>query len=165
MKTNIQIRAATQRDLPLVCELDQKLFGCYGGEEEPEILAARLQAFPDGCRIFELPTGETVGCITTEKWQSLREPALNENPFETHDPAGTVLNITALAIDTPYQGQGFGGQVLYWLEQFCVTQQCSQIVLETANARAFYERHGYTLINERNERGYPLYVLVKAIEL
>ena len=163
MTKTLNFRQAIRDDLALICQLDQKIFGAYGGEEDPGIIAARLEAFPAGCVMFELPTGEIVGYLTVEKWTELREPALNENPLETHDPNGTVLNITTLAIDDSFQKQGFGGEVLHWLEQFCVKEDCTQIVLETAKARSFYEKHGYVLIGERNERGYPLYVLAKKL--
>ncbi len=161
--SRLHFRQATKEDVPLIVSLDQKIFGVYGGEEDPDIIAARVDAYPKGCRMLELVNGETVGYLTVEKWTTLREPALNENPHETHDPNGSVLNITTLAIDPPYQSQGFGGEVLQWLEPFSIDESCNQIVLETANARSFYEKHGYHLMSERNERGYPLYVMVKTL--
>ena len=168
MRPPLTIRQATQADLPTILKLDKEIFGAYGGEEDPEIISARLAVFPQGCAIFEAQQGEReeiIGYATTEKWSTLRDPSLNENPFETHDPTGSVLNITTLAITSANQGRSYGGEGLRWIEQFGISESCREIVLETANARRFYEKHGYRLIGERDERGYPLYIMWKAFKL
>lgn len=165
MRPPLTVRAAQKADLPTMIRFDKEIFGPYGGEEDPEIIAARLAVFPQGCLIFEVEQGERteiIGYATTEKWSALRDPALNENPFDTHDPHGTVLNITTLAIRSSHQGQAYGGESLSWIEQLGIREKCREIVLETANARRFYEKHGYRLLGEKNERGYPLYIMWKA---
>ena len=95
---NVSIRIATKEDLPVMLRLDREIFGAYGGDEDPEVIAARLAVFPAGCAIMTTAEGLILGYLTTEKWDEVREPALNEHPAETHRPDGKVLNITTLAI-------------------------------------------------------------------
>ena len=39
---NVSIRIATKEDLPVMLWLDREIFGAYGGDEDPEVIAARL---------------------------------------------------------------------------------------------------------------------------
>lgn len=152
-------REATLDDLSLIIELDQTIFGSYGGDEDPSIIAARLAVFPAGCAVMELEDGTVSGYLTTEKWFEAREPSLNEDPTETHKPNGTVLNITTLAIVPAFQNQRLGSQLLAYAEQLASSQGCHEVILETARAKRFYERHGYTLVGERQQQGVHLYIM------
>lgn len=158
-------RPIQPEEVDLIVALDKEVFGVYGGEEDPEVIRARLAIFPEGCMLLEAvengTTSHIAGYLTTEKWESEREPALNEDPAKTHKPDGQILNITTLAIRAPFQNKGLGSLLLNSIESIAVREKCHTILLETARARSFYERHGYQTIGERNERGYPLYVLKK----
>ncbi|MEM7803023.1 MAG: GNAT family N-acetyltransferase [Chloroflexota bacterium] len=161
------MRPILPKEADLIVSLDQEIFGVYGGQESPDIIRARLAVFPAGCMILELVEDSTTShiavYITTEKWATEREPALNEDPHTSHHPQGQVLNITTLAIRLSYQNRGLGGLLLETVESIAGREDCHTVVLETARARPFYERHGYQFIGERNERGYPLYILKKKI--
>ncbi|MDJ0754782.1 MAG: GNAT family N-acetyltransferase [Ardenticatenaceae bacterium] len=155
-------RLATSADLPTILRLDQEIFGVYGGQEDPNIIAARLAVFPAGCAVVERHTDDETffaGYLTTEKWAELRDPALDEDPRETHQPEGTVLNVTTFAIAPGFQNQGLGVELLDYTIDLARREGCRQIVLETARARKFYLRHGFELLKERDQRGFPLYVM------
>ncbi len=157
--SSFSIREAKLSDLPIMLEMDKQIFGVYGGDEEPEVIAARLDIFIEGCALMVSEDGRIAGYLTTEKWDEVREPSLNEDPSKTHRPNGTVLNITTLAITPEFQNQRLGGKLLSYAEQFAIEQGCSDVVLETARAKRFYERHGYQLMGEREQQGVYLYVL------
>jgi ribosomal protein S18 acetylase RimI-like enzyme len=162
--TSITFRPATMEDLQQIVAMDQDLFGWYGANEDPEVIRARLQVFPQGCVIAEQPSVERetvdfVGYATTEKWEDFREPALDENPYTTHKPDGRVLNITTLAIGRPYQNQGLGYRLLAHVTDIARREGCHAIVLETARAQNFYLKHGFETVLEREQRGITLYVM------
>jgi ribosomal protein S18 acetylase RimI-like enzyme len=162
--TSITIRQATGADLQQIVAMDQDLFGWYGANEDPEVIRARLEVFPQGCVVMEQHSveGETidfVGYATTEKWEDFREPSLDENPYTTHKPDGRVLNITTLAIGRPYQNQGLGSRLLAHVTGIARHEGCHAIVLETARAQSFYLKHGYETVIEREQRGITLYVM------
>lgn len=62
---------------------------------------------------------------------------MDEDPFITHKPAGTVLNITTLAVGQSYQGRGYGEQLLQAAIEIACRERCTQIILETARAERF----------------------------
>ncbi len=159
------IRPATLADFETICRLDREIFD-YGAAEDPAVIRARLEVFPAGCRILEWhETGEAAvaGYLTTEKWAAVREPALDENPRDTHDPQGRVLNITTLAIAPAYQNRQLGPVLLEEAFAIAGREGCEQIVLETAMARRWYLRHGFEQIGERDQRGFPLYIMRKFV--
>ena len=104
------------------------------------------------------------GYLTTEKWSTDREPALDEDPRTTHDPEGQVLCITTLAIAGPYQNRGLGPRLLDQALAVARRERCRQIILETAHAKTFYLRHGCALVAERRQRGIRLYVMRRSIK-
>lgn len=163
----ITIRPATMNDVSQIVAMDQELFGWYGANEEPEIIRARLEGFPQGCAIMEEHRDNTppifLGYVTTEKWDSLREPVLDENPHMTHKPHGQVLNITTLAIGQSFQNRGLGSRLLSYTIDFARSEGCQQIILETARAQRFYLRHGFETASERTQRGITLYVMTRSL--
>ncbi|MEM7112830.1 MAG: GNAT family N-acetyltransferase [Chloroflexota bacterium] len=163
MATSYTIRQVTLDDLSLLIELDQMIFGSYGGDEDPSIIAARLAVFPEGCAIMEHKDGTVVGYLTTEKWAEAREPMLNEDPTESHKPDGKVLNITTLAIVPAFQNQQLGAWLLAYAEEFAISEGCREMILETARAKRFYERHGYGLVGEREQQGVHLYIMHRSL--
>lgn len=157
------IRPAVKADLATLVKLDQLIFGIYGGDEDPEIIAARLTVYPQGCAILEHKDATIAGYLTTEKWHKAREPVLNEDPAETHKSDGTVLNITTLAIVPAFQNQRLGERLLHHAEELARSEGCTDVILETARARKFYERHGYALVGERQQQGVLLYVMQRTL--
>ena len=160
----VMLRPATAADLPQIIALDQTIFGGYGADEDPAVIAARLAVFPTGCVVL-VETGAQeagaplLGYLTTEKWLTLREPALDEDPRLTHQPAGTILNITTLAIAPTHQQRGLGAQLIDYAVTLAYGEGCTAIVLETAWAARFYERHGFTKIGERRQRAILLHIM------
>ena len=166
----VMLRPATVADLPQIIALDQIIFGGYGADEEPAVIAARLAVFPDGCVVLVEPTipdatASLLGYLTTEKWHTLREPALDEDPRLTHQPTGTILNITTLAIAPNHQQRGLGAQLIDYALTLAYREECTAIVLETAWAARFYERHGFTKIGERRQRDILLHIMYYALRL
>jgi ribosomal protein S18 acetylase RimI-like enzyme len=160
---SIILRPATRTDLPQIIALDQAIFGTYGANEDPAIIQARLEVFPSGCLVQEgiAATGArtVVGYLTTEQWATPREPALDEDPHQTHQPGGEILNITTLAVDPHYQNQGLGERLLKTAITLARQEGCRQIILETAHAERFYRRHGFEKLGERQQRGITLHIL------
>lgn len=160
----VMLRPATAADLPQIIALDQAIFGGYGADEDPAVIAARLAVFPTGCVVLVETTAEgtespLLGYLTTEKWHTLREPALDEDPRLTHQPTGTILNITTLAIAPTHQQRGLGAQLVDYAVTLAYREECTAIVLETAWAARFYERHGFTKISERHQRAILLHIM------
>lgn len=89
----ITLRNARPIDLPAIVDLDHEAFSPYGTAEAPEVFAQRLAVFPEGFIVAE-DMGAIVAYGCSEKWRSLREPVMNEDPASSHDPAGTIFCIT-----------------------------------------------------------------------
>lgn len=172
--TRYQLRPATQTDLPQIVAMDQLIFGAYGAEESPNVIAARLAVFPAGCMVLIKDglvkevlvkegliddAGDLLGYLTTEKWTERRRPALDEDPRATHDPRGTVLNITTLAVSPTAQGSGYGSVLVEQAVEIARRESCVEIVLETARAQGFYEKLGFELIDEYEQRGIPMAIM------
>lgn len=161
----MNLRQATLADLPHIIALDQEIFGAYGAEESPQVIRARLEVFPTGCAVLEngLNQATFAGYLTTEKWLEAREPALDEDPHLTHQPDGQVLCITTLAVAPSFQNRGCGPHLLEQAVSIARQENCQQIILETAHAKKFYLRHGFTVLEERRQRGILLYVMGIAV--
>lgn len=164
MTDSYRMRPATPEDWPSIVALDQEIFGAYGAQEEPAIIHSRLLTFPQGCAVLEGRGGDErpfiAGYLTTEKWAELREPALDEDPRESHRPDGRVLNITTLAVAPPCQNQGLGARLLECAIGIARQEGCRQIILETAHAERFYLRHRFRPFGARTERGIRLAIMV-----
>lgn len=159
-----QFRPATNADLPQIIALDQAIFGAYGADEDPAVIRARLAVFPAGCVVLEEPAvdgepGVLLGYLTTEKWATPREPALDEDPHTTHTPQGRILNITTLAVHPAHQNRGLGQRLLDEAMAIARREGCKEIILETAHAERFYLRHGFTKSGERRQRGIVLHIM------
>ena len=160
------IRPMQPVDLPTIIALDREIFGGYGADESPEVIGARLAVFPAGCVVLEATEQESVsiaGYLTTEKWSSSREPALDEDPYSSHQPDGKVLCITTLAVAPTFQRRGIGPQLLEQALLVAAQEKCSQIILETAHAQGWYERLGFATVGKRIERGIPLFIMQKYV--
>jgi len=160
----ITIRPAILADLPQLVALDQAIFGSYGAAESPVVIGARLAVFPNGCVVLQETTPEPVtplllGYLTTEKWASVREPALDEDPHLTHNPAGTILNITTLAVALQQQQRGLGARLLAHAIALAQQEKCTQIILETAWAERFYQQHDFIKVGERWQRNILLHIM------
>ncbi len=166
--TKVALRLATAADLLQITAMDQAIFGAYGAAEDPVVIGARLAVFPAGCVVLEESTSAgtaalLLGYLTTEKWQTAREPALDEDPHRTHKPDGQILNITTLAVGPAYQNRGLGELLLQQAIDIAHREQCTQILLETAHAERFYRRHGFTKVGERAQRGIALPIMQRLL--
>ena len=164
MSEIFRMRPTTLADWPEIAALDQEIFGAYGAQEEPAIIRSRLLTFPQGCAALERDCGDgrrfIAAYLTTEKWAELREPALDEEPQESHQPDGRVLNITTLAVAPACQNQGLGARLLVHAIAVARAEGCTEIVLETAHAEPFYLRHRFRRIGERTERGIRMAIML-----
>lgn len=158
------LRPATEADAPQIIAMDQAIFGEYGAAEAPNIICARLAVFPAGCAVLEEEAttdapAKLLGYLTTEKWEKVREPALDEDPYQTHKPNGHVLNITTLAVGRMHQKRGLGERLLQQAIAIARSEECTEIILETARAEQFYQRHSFETVGERQQRGITLYIM------
>ncbi len=166
-ETTVTLRQATVADWAALVTLDQLIFGSYGAQEDPETIRARLAIFPAGCAVLEeteltlthATHQQILGYLTTEKWATLREPALDEDPRQTHQPQGQILNITTLAITPAHQQRKLGGRLIEHALTIARQEGCTTIILETAHAERFYQSHHFTKIGERQQRGILLHIM------
>ena len=161
--TKVLIRNAREQDIPAVVEIDTEAFSPYGTAENPETFQLRLTAFPDGFIIL-VAENEIAAYGCSEKWLDEREPGLDENPVETHQPGGRILCITAIAVKKKYQGRDYGLLVLDKLLEIAHNEGCRKIVLETTHAQALYQKRGFKTVKNRTERGTSLDVMSLDIE-
>src|SRR5512146_1331968 len=99
----VLIRNARDQDISAVVEIDTEAFSPYGTAEKPDTFQLRLSAFSNGFIVL-IAENEIAAFGCSEKWLTEREPGLDENPLTTHEPAGRILCITAMAVRTKYRG-------------------------------------------------------------
>lgn len=161
--TRILIRNAREQDLPAVAEIDAEAFAPYGTAEKPETFQLRLTAFPNGFVIL-VADNEIAAYGCSEKWLTERQPGLDENALNTHQPEGRIFFITALAVKENYRGRGYGLLVLDKLLETAHLEGCKKILLETTHAQDFFARRGFQKVRTRMERGVALDVMALDIE-
>jgi len=159
----VLVRNARDQDISAVAEIDAEAFTPYGTAEKPETFQLRLNAFEDGFIIL-VAEGEIAAYGCSEKWLTEREPALDENPFVTHQPEGRILCITAMAVKMKYRGRGYGLLVLDKMIEIAHREGCRKIVLETTHAQGLFLKRGFKTIQNRTEREVSLDVMSLDIE-
>lgn len=158
------VRQARIVDVPAVGQLDSEAFASYGTAEDPDIIRARLQVFPEGFLVVE-EDGSVLGFGSSEKWLHYREPALNEDPRDTHRSDGTVLCITGMAVKATHRNRGIGSAILARLVGVAREHRCEQVVLETTHAQRFYEKYGFRVTGERHQGNTSLTVMAFDLEV
>ena len=161
--SKILVRNARDQDISAVAEIDTEAFSPYGTAEKPDTFQLRLTAFPDGFIIL-VAENEIAAYGCSEKWLTEREPGLDENPLETHQPEGRILCITAMAVMAKFRGRGYGLRILDKLIEIAHREGCKKIVLETTHAQGLYLKRGFTTAQNRTERGISLDVMSLDIE-
>ena len=161
--TKILVRNARDQDISTVVEIDTEAFSPYGTAEMPETFHLRLTAFPDGFIIL-VADHEIAAYGCSEKWLTEREPGLDENPLETHQPEGRILCITAMAVMAKFQGRGYGLRILDKLIEIAHREGCRKIILETTHAQGLFQKRGFKTVQNRTERGISLDVMSLNIE-
>ena len=156
--TKILVRNARDQDIPAVVEIDAEAFSPYGTAEQSETFRLRLTAFPDGFIIL-VADNEIAAYGCTEKWLTEREPGLDENPLETHQPDGRILCITGMAVKKKYRGKGYGLRILDKLMEIAHRERCQKIVVETTHAQGLFSKRGFKTVQHRTERGISLDVM------
>jgi len=130
----------------------------YGTAEEPAIIAARQSLFSEGFLVVE-QDDRIVGYGSSEKWLQDPDPVTGEPPQAAHDPDGTILCITAIAIRNSYRGRGFGTDILDGLIDVAKRHNCRKIKLETSHAADFYLHRGFQIAKHKEQCGLSLTVL------
>jgi ribosomal protein S18 acetylase RimI-like enzyme len=161
--SKILIRNAREQDISAVAEIDAEAFSPYGTAELPETFQLRLTAFPDGFIIL-VAENEIAAYGCSEKWLTEREPGLDENPLETHQPDGRILCITGMAVKMKYRKRGYGLLILDKLIEIAHREGCRKIVLETTHAQGLYLKRGFKTVQNRIEREVSLDVMSLDIE-
>jgi len=161
--TKILIRNARDQDIPVVVEIDTEAFSPYGTAEKPETFQLRLTAFPDGFIIL-VADNEIAAYGCSEKWLTEREPGLDENPLQTHQPEGRILSITSMAVKMNYRRRGYGIHMLDKFIEIARRERCQKIILETTHAQELLLKRGFKMVQNRTERGVSLDVMSLDIE-
>ncbi|MBZ0283111.1 MAG: GNAT family N-acetyltransferase [Anaerolineae bacterium] len=159
---NFVIRLGQESDLSSVVAIDTEAFSPYGTTEEPRIIASRLSTFPDGFVVLETE-GIIAGYGSSEKWASEREPVMNEDASTSHDPAGRIFCITAMAVKSDQQNKGIGSAILERLLLIAHQQDCTRVVLETTHAKDFYLHRGFHVAGTREQMNTTLFVMAKEL--
>ena len=156
--TKILVRNARDQDILAVVEIDAEASSPYRTAETPETFQRRLDVFPNG--FFVLVADHEIaayGC--SEKWQTEREPGVDENPPINHQPDGRIFSITALGVKMKYQGRGYRLLVLDKLIEMAHLEGCKRIVVETTHAQDSYQKRGFRTVRSRTEGGTSLDVM------
>jgi len=159
----VLVRNARDQDIPVVVEIDAEAFTPYGTAEAQETFQRRLEAFQNGFIIL-VEGNEIAAFGCSEKWLDEREPGLDENPLETHQPDGKILCITALAVKTEYRGKGYGLRMLDRFIEIAHRERCQKIVIETTHAQGFFLKRDFKTNQNRTERGVSLDVMSLDLE-
>jgi len=154
----ILVRNARDQDLAVVAEIDAEAFSPYGTVEKPETFQLRLKAFQNGFIIL-VADNEIAAFGCSEKWLTEREPGLDENPLETHQPDGRIFCVTGMAVKMNYRGRGYGLLILDRLIEIAHRERCQKIVLETTHAQGLFLKRGFKTVQNRTERGVSLDVM------
>jgi ribosomal protein S18 acetylase RimI-like enzyme len=157
-KVQVLIRQAEFEDLHAVVEIDSEAFSPYGTTEKPETFYLRWRIFQNGFIVL-FRDGELVGYGCSEKWAMEREPALDQNPLDTHDEEGKIFCITAMAVRKKYRRNGYGLAILDELIKIARQEACTTILLETTHAQGLYEKRNFRTVRTRDERGIALDVM------
>ncbi len=152
------IRNAYQKDISDACNVDYEAFSPYGTAELPSVIEARWETFPQGFIVAERHS-QVIGYGTSEKWDAVRQPAMNEDPHLTHVPSGRIFCITAMAVRKDSRSQGVGVALLNNLIKIARQENCVKIVLETTHAQAFYLKRGFYLFGRRTQMNADLEIL------
>jgi len=159
----VAIRQVQHNELSIVADLDYEAFSPYGTAENPETFVSRFKAFPSGFVVLT-EGDEIAGYGCSEKWLAEREPGLDENPLETHQPDGKIFRITGMAVRIRHRAKGYGLAILDSLIQIAKREQCTKIVLETTDAQRLYLKRGFKTVRSRNERGVALDIMSLDVE-
>lgn len=159
--TKMLIRNAREQDIPTVAEIDAQAVSLHGSADTAETFQLRLTTFPDGFIIL-VAENEIAAYGCTEKW--LTERGLSENLMPTHQPDGRILCITAMAVNTKFQGRGYGLLMLDKLIEIAHREGCRKIVLETTQAQGLFLKRGFKSNQQRSEHGRLLDAMSLEIE-
>jgi ribosomal protein S18 acetylase RimI-like enzyme len=165
MSDNVRVlvRNARDQDINVVTGIDTEAFSPYGTSEKQETFQRRLDAFQDGFIIL-VADNEIAAYGCSEKWLNEREPGLDENALETHQPDGRILCITALAVKTEYRGRGYGLRMLDKFIEIARRERCQKIVIETTHAQGLFLKRGFKTVQSRTEREVSLDVMSLDLE-
>lgn len=155
---NVKIRLAEQDDIIHACDIDAEAFSPYGTAELPSVIKDRWHVFPQGFIVAQYEN-LIVGYGTSEKWLSEREPAMNENPSESHHPEGIIFCVTAMAVRKEWRRRGVGSAILESLIQIAKAEKCRAILLETTHAQSFYLKRGFQITGGRGQMDADLAIL------
>lgn len=156
------VRAAVAQEAQIAADIDAAAFAENGTTEEPSVIVARQRVYPTGFLVANLDH-HVVGYVSSERWQAIRTPAMNEIPEVSHDPVGTVLCITAMAVLPAWQNNGIGTVLLAAIVAHARLCGCKQIVLETVRAAPWYRKHGFLETGRREQMGANLIVLARQL--
>jgi GNAT superfamily N-acetyltransferase len=128
-------------------------------DEAEALWAIRNQAIRHGCRESYAP--EVISAWTPEAMPEKYRSMVIDNPFfvvddpVSHRPLATgyldLMSGSVEAIFTlpEYFGQGLARRILQAIKEEAIKRKFTQLTLSsTPNARAFYERNGFTVIEE-----------------
>lgn len=128
-------------------------------DEAQALWDIRNQAIRHGCR--ESYDAATIAAWTPDKMPEGYRHAVSDNPFfvidtpDSHQPVATGFldlangSVEAVFTQPAFLGKGMAGMILQAIKDEAMRRGLSQLTLSsTPNARMFYEKQGFTVIEE-----------------
>ncbi len=136
------------RHLPEVVKLEKQAFGKNGLTEES--LHSFINAFYQGC--FVAVEGDVVlGYITSERHRKMSPIMYNHNAVATHEPDGSYLYISGIAVDKRHRGKGIGTKLVEKIKETALETGCYSvyIILDANHPYGkrvfnFWRKNGFT---------------------
>ena len=133
-------RQATKADLDTVVSIQESVHTLE--PETREVFAAKLAAFPQGCRVLDSASG-LVGYGIFHPWRLDRVPALHALPFVMPDPADCLF-VHDVALLPPARGQGAARALLDSVKQTARERAIHNLSLVSVyDSAPIWERLGF----------------------
>lgn len=149
-----RIRPARELDIADIMRVENACF-LPGVRESESVFRDRLAAFPAGNLVLEPESGDApvAGYFSSEIWSRVPPPEkesyeLGHSALSRHDPAGTVLYVSSVAVHPDFRGGAgrslFAGALAEILAGYPGIRHIVFIVNETwLAARHIYETEGF----------------------
>jgi len=146
---NVEIRAATEADLPSILALYVEVEddGRVLSIEEARSIFVRMKSYPDYTVYVAMLSGSVIGTF---------ELLIMDNLAHMGSPSGVLEDVV---VHRDWQGKGVGKQMVQFAMDRCRERGCYKLALSSnlrrETAHRFYEglgfrRHGYSFVVELN---------------
>ena len=149
----MKIRTINEDDIREVADIEQRVWGEEGATADQ--IAARMNTFPLGSIVAELPNGELAGYavaqfvshISTGSWADQTD---NGMIAKTHRPDGAIAYGVNMSVPPEGARYGISGAVInYYYDEFITKGKCSLLCLGSRlpGYRRWHEKYGGSIRN------------------